>query len=303
MSDRHGTIEKVLVYGATGQQARPVAARLLEAGFTVRVASRTPARAADLADLGAEVVAADFSDPTSLRAASEGMDGVFLLVPFFDPQARYGREAVNAARNAGVRLVVWNPTGAIPPQRTGNAGLDVRRDIHEHLKGSGVPHIVLQPTAYMENFLGPWTAPEVAAADTFAYPTPLEVVMQWVSHDDVAAYVVAAFRRPDLAGRVFDVGGPEALNGEEVAARFSAALGRRITFRPMPPKEFGAYFEAMGGPGAGDDVTAAYEAVYENPTMLSTRVDLAVTLSELSITPTSLREWVGRHAPAFTRPV
>ncbi len=299
MSQQHEKIRSVLVYGATGAQAHPVARRLLEAGRTVRVLTRDPAKADDLRALGAEVVAGDFTDPDSLHAASVGMDGVFLLVPFMDPQAEYGRAAIDAAKGAGVRLLVWNPTGTVLPQRTGNPGLDVRLDILEYLRTSGLPHIVIQPTAYMENFLGPWTAPEVGHSDTFAYPTPIEVVMQWVTHEDVAAFAVEAFRRPELADLVLQVAGPEALNGQDVAERFSRALGRPIEFRPMPPKEFGAHFDTLMGPGAGDDVTAAYENVYDNPTLLNTDVDLAHALSLLPITPTPLQEWITRNAAAF----
>lgn len=302
MSGQHQKIRSVLVYGATGAQARPVARRLLEDGRTVRVLTRDPAKAVDLRDLGAEVVPGDFTDRASLQAASEGMDGVFLLVPFLDPQADYGRAAIDAARAAGVRLVVWNPTGTVLPERTGNPGLDVRLDILEHLRASGLPHIVIQPTAYMENFLGPWTAPEIAGQDVFAYPTPVEVVMQWVTHEDVAAFAVEAFRRPELADLVVQVAGPERLNGNDVAERFSRALGRPITFRPMPPKEFGAHFDTLIAPGAGDGVAAAYEAVYENPALLSTDVDLSQALALLPITPTPLEQWITRNAAAFGVP-
>ena len=296
---QHEEIRSVLVYGATGAQARPVARRLLEDGRTVRVLTRNPAKAGDLRELGAEVVAGDFNDPESLRAASAGMDGVFLLVPFLDPQADYGRAAIDAAGAAGVRLVVWNPTGTVLPERTGNPGLDVRLDILDHLQASGLPHIVIQPTAYMENLLGPWTAPEIASQDVFAYPTPIEVVMQWVTHEDVAAFVVESFRRPHLANLLVQVAGPERLNGADIAERFSRALGRPITFRPMPPREFGAHFDTLIGPGAGDNVAAAYEAVYENPALLSTDVDLEHALAALPITPTTLEAWIRRNAAAY----
>jgi uncharacterized protein YbjT (DUF2867 family) len=294
------TIDRVLVYGATGAQARPVARRLLEGGVAVRVATRDPARAEDLRALGAEVVTADFTDPDSLRAASEGVDGVFLLVPFLDPQPDHGRNAIDAAAKAGVRLLVWNPTGTILPQRTGNPGMDVRYDVFEHLRSSGVPHVVLQPTGYMENFLGPWTAPEIARDDVFAYPVPVEVQMQLVSHEDVAAFAVEAFRRPELADLVLEVSGPERLDPVQLAERFSRALGRTITFRQMPPREFGAHFDTMLGPGAGDDVVAAYESIAENPRILTTDVDLDVALARLPITPTPFEEWVRRNAAAFT---
>lgn len=299
--------EPILVYGATGAQASPVARRLLEAGFGVRVLTRTPAKAAALAALGAEVAVGDMADPDDLRAASAGIDKVFLLVPFFvrDPAdtVRYGRNAIDAARAAGVRLVVWNPTGEILPVRVGTPALDARLEVLEALQGSGLPHTVLQPTAYMENFLGPWTAPELAERDRFAYPITDQVRMQWVTQEDVAAFAVAALRRPERANLNLKLAGPERLSGEEIAERFGRALGRPISFRPMPPKEFGAVLDGAFGPGAGA-AAGFYEAAAANPDLLSTDVDLAPALAALPIRPTTLEEWVRAHAAAFApRPV
>ena len=127
-----------------------------------------------------------------------------------------------------------------------------------------MPHVVLQPTTYMENLLGPWTAPEVAEKDTFAYPTPNEVGMQWVATEDVAAFAVEAIRNPDVADANFEVCGPERLHGEDVAERFGAALGREVSFRPMPPEEFGGIID-KAFPGMGEAVTQGYRMAYENP--------------------------------------
>lgn len=294
----------MLVYGATGAQGSPVARRLLEAGFGVRVLTRDRARAQRLREMGAEVVVGNLRDPGSLRAASEGVDGVFLLVPFLlaDPEefSPFGRNAVDAAGAAGVRLLVWNPTGEIPAARTGSPAIDGRIDVREHLRGSGMPHVVLQPTVYMENFLGPWTAPEVAEKGVFAYPIPGEARVQPVTHEDVAAFAVEALKRPGVADADLEVCGPERLNGEEMAERFGRALGRETSFRPMPPGEFGAHMDTAFGPGAGDGAVGFYEAAHENPAMVSTDINLSVALEKLPIEPTPLEEWVRRHAAAFT---
>ncbi len=292
-------IHNVLVYGANGEQARPVVQRLLQAGHGVRVLVRNPAKAALLSAIGAEVVVGDLGDLQSLRRASAGMDGVYLQIPFFDPQAAYGVSAINAAWDAGVQLMVWNPTGAVLPVRTGNPGVDVRLDVLEHLRASALPFIVLQPTVYMENFLGPWTAPELARAGRFAYPIPRAVTLQPISHEDLAAYATAAFARPELAGSIFDVCGPERLNGDDIAERFSAALRRSISFRPMPPREFGDVMDAAFGVGVGEDAVGFYEAVQQNPALLSTDIDLQSTLAALPIRPTSLEDWVRINAAAF----
>lgn len=294
------TISKVLVYGATGAQARPVARRLLESDRHVRVLTRNPEKAEDLHDLGAEIVIGDFTDRDSLRRASNGVDGVFLLVPFFDPQAEHGYNAIDAAREAGVRLVVWNATGTIPPVRTGNQGLDVRLDILERLRASGLPHIALQPTAYMENFLGPWTAPEVAAKNSFAYPISSDARVQFISHDDAARFAVAAFDRPELANADYEICGPERLGGEAIAEALARALGRPISFRPMPPSEFGAVLDSIVGPGAGAGATAFYEAALADPSLISTNIDIAPVLAALPIEPTSLETWARNHAQAFS---
>lgn len=294
------TIASILVYGATGQQARPVARRLLERGFQVKVLTRDVDKATDLKALGAVVVRGDFTDRDSLRSASEGMDGVFLLVPFFDPQPEHGYNAIDAARDAGVRLIVWNPTGTIMPVRTGNPGLDVRLDILEHLRASGLPHIILQPTAYMENFLGPWTAPEVAEKDSFAYPIPKAARIQPISHEDAAAFAVAAFEHPQLANAMYEICGPETLGGDAIAERLTLALGRTINFRPMPPREFGEVLDSAYGPGAGTGATAFYEAAQDNPSLVSTNVDVNSVLAALPVELTSLETWARNHARTFS---
>jgi len=289
-------IQSVLVYGATGDQARPVVRRLLESGRTVRALTRNPAKAADLKAWGADVVLGDFEDPASLEAASRGMDGVFLLVPFFDPRLAHAEHAIAAARAANIRLIVWNPTGSIPPAATGNPALDVRMEIRDALRSSGLPVVTVTPTAYLENFLGPWTQPELARSDTFAYPLPPTARVQFVSQEDVAAYSVAAFDRPELAGQEIEIAGPERLAGDEIADRLSRGLGRAVTFRSMPPAEFGAHLDRLFGPGAGAGATAFYEAAFENPQLISTQVDHGLALARLPIAPLTLEAWSRERA-------
>ena len=121
-----------------------------------------------------------------------------------------------------------------------------------------------------------------------------------MSHQDGAKFAVAAFQRPELANAAYDLAGPESLTGPEVAERMSAALGRTITFRSMPPSEFGAILDAAFGPGAGASATAFYEAAMENPALVSTSVDLTVALRDLPITPLGLTEWAGGMKSVFT---
>jgi uncharacterized protein YbjT (DUF2867 family) len=292
---------RVLVYGATGSQASPVVYELLRRGHRPVVVTRSEAKAAALAAAGAEVAVADMGNRERLIEVSRGVDAVALLIPFFINPAdapAFGRNAIDAARDAGVRLLVWNTSGPMPPARTGNPGIDVRLDTVEHLRESGVPHIIIQPTAYAENLLGPWTAPFVAREDKVAYPNPPEARVGWIASADVGALMVAALERPELAGRSFMVSGRENASGPDLAAAFSDALGRPIAYHPLPPREFGAILDAMFGPGAGA-AAAQYERAWETGEFPVMHTDMAPVLELLPVRMRTLREWVAEHAAAF----
>ena len=94
-----------------------------------------------------------------------GQDGVFLLISFFAGRAAQAETVIAAAMDQGVRRIVWNATGPILPFDTGNPSIDMRRGILAALEASGISFVALQPTVYMENFLIPAIAQEVATAD------------------------------------------------------------------------------------------------------------------------------------------
>jgi len=293
---------KVLVYGATGSQASPVVYELLRRGHRPLVVTRSAEKAAALAAAGAEVIVADMGDRARLIEVSQGVDAVALLIPFFvNPMdaPTFGRNAIDAASAAGVRLLVWNTSGPMPPAPTGDPGIDVRLDTAAYLRDSGVPHIIIQPTAYAENLLGPWTAPFVVAEDKVAYPNPPEARVGWIASDDVGALMVAALEHPELAGSSFAVSGIENASGPELAAAFSDALGRAIRYHPLPPREFGAILDSLFGPGAGTAAAAQYERAWESGEFPAMHVDMAPVLATLPVRMRTLREWVAEHAAVF----
>ena len=67
---------KVFVAGATGVLGRAAVPRLVAAGHRVRGVARTPEKAAQLSDQGAEPVEVDLFDPASVRAAVDSCEGV-----------------------------------------------------------------------------------------------------------------------------------------------------------------------------------------------------------------------------------
>ncbi len=290
----------ILVYGATGPQQRPVVERLLAAGFSVRVLVRDAGSATALAKQGAQVVTGDLSLPETLRTASEGVEAISLFVPFMNPRLEFGVNALEAARSAGVRRVVWNPTGAVPPAKTGNPGMDVRFGLRQVLQASDFDAVIIEPTAYLENFLMPAIIDELKRESRFAYPMPKQTTMQWVSHDDVAQFIVKAFQTPAVSRTSISVSGPELLDGDGIAERMSRGLGRTIRFRPMPPREFGDVLDKAMGPGTLERVVPFYEALFAQPTLMSSNVDLSAALKRLPIQPTTVEAWTRARAALLT---
>src|SRR5881296_1346853 len=99
----------IAVIGATGHQGGAVV-RALQAGgqFKVRALTRNPDKHRDLAD---EVVEADLNRPETLAAAFKGAYGVFLVTTSSlegTDERKQGAAAVQAAKDAGVKHVVWS---------------------------------------------------------------------------------------------------------------------------------------------------------------------------------------------------
>ena len=116
----------IAVIGATGHQGGAVV-RALQAGgqFKVRALTRNPDKHRDLAD---EVVEADLNRPETLAAAFKGAYGVFLVTTSSlegTDERKQGAAAVQAAKDAGVKHVVWStlqvPRSALYQQGQGRS--------------------------------------------------------------------------------------------------------------------------------------------------------------------------------------
>ena len=294
----------VLVYGAGGSQQFPVIQALIERGAQVIATTHQQDKVESLTKAGAKAVIANMADRARLEEISKGVDAVSFLVPFFlanplDGLA-YAKNAIDAAVKNSVKLLVWNTSGFILPVKIGNPAIDVRIDVADYLKQSGLPHIIIQPSVYAENLLGPWTAPFVKNEKTVTYPTPEEMPVGWIATQDVANLVAQAIVSPHLAGQSFQVSGIENLTGNQLAQKFSIGLGKKILYRQMPPSDFGKILDGMFGPGAGKGAEAMYQEITDtkNYPVMHTAV-MPDVLKKLPVKMTSIEAWVAQHQPAF----
>ncbi|HZG84777.1 SDR family oxidoreductase [Paenibacillus sp.] len=252
--------EKVLVYGAGGEQGGAVARRLIKEGFAVKAIVRKEETAKELRMRGIEAGIGRYEDADSLREGTRGAKKVVFQLPQEHDEAKavgYARNIIGAAKEEGVSLIVFN-TSSIVPEQVDLAPIRIKRRVIGELAASGIPYIVLKPTAYMENVLGPWTAPGILQQGTFAYPIPEHMAVSWIALDDMAGFVAEALRRPQLSGAEFQLGGPEALTGPQVAKLLGARLGREIGYLPIPLDLFERQLSSAIGEEASREVTGLY---------------------------------------------
>ncbi|MBV0911065.1 SDR family oxidoreductase [Anianabacter salinae] len=296
---------KVAVFSATGDQGLAQVHALVKAGHTVTAIARRP-EAAALPE-GVTPCAADYADHDSLRAAMDGAEAVLLNLPSTSFQAAEPLIdatrviAKAAAESPTLQTLVFNTSMPVPKVRMNIAAQDARLEMREILLASGAPVIVVQPVVYIDNLLKAWAWPEIDRENLIHYPHEETLEVCWICHADLASLMVAAAERPHLAGRVLDVGGPEAIRGPDLARRLGAVWNRPLRFQSMPVATCGEVMAAVFKASASlDSATLAREMTlkytwYNDPVDRPFYVDMAPVLQDLPVRLTSLEDWAARQ--------
>jgi uncharacterized protein YbjT (DUF2867 family) len=247
----------ITVIGASGRQGMAQVRQALGAGYKVRAISRQadPFAGAKIDGIeDVEVRPMDLYDPTTYHAALEGSDYIFYTHPL---QARADRAVLigdlgKVGAEIGVKRLVWNTSSWIPDKPgdahtyAGNtAGINA-------LWRSGCPGTVFGSVLFMDNLLTNWARPFIVNDGRYVYPHAPHLSCNWISLDDVAQFMLASIDRPDMEGAWLNIGGPERVQGKQVAAYLSDALDKPIAYDPCTPAEFGDYLVEA----AGDDMPA-----------------------------------------------
>lgn len=223
----------ILVTGGTGTLGRAVVGRLLAAGHDVRSLSRRPHTGTERPRLHSYAV--DLCDGSGLAPAVAGVETVVHCASSTSGDTEAAGRLVEAARAAGVRHLVYISIVGVDRVPLGyyRTKLDVERLIEE----SGLGWTVLRTTQFHDLVL----RLVKAGARLPVLPVPAGVRLQPVDVREVAARLVElASAAP--AGRVADLGGPEARSARDLVRDTLRAGGRRRVLVPLwvPGRLFGA---------------------------------------------------------------
>jgi NAD(P)H dehydrogenase (quinone) len=239
---------KVLVIGATGELGRRVAGALVERdGVTVRAFVRRPLP--DGVGTLRDVVVGDLRDRASLERACSGVASMFLVSSPTRDQVELETNAIEAAERAGIERIVKVSNIPIAGLESGLHGN--HRAIERRLDGSSCASTVLQPS-FFSSVVD--RQRELIAQGRLVLPTGTGKIA-WIDPSDIAAVATEALVRSDVNGSLH-LTGPDALDGDEVAAR----LGVR---RVDPPLDRWREAVVASGldPWLADSTVHLYEAV------------------------------------------
>jgi NAD(P)H dehydrogenase (quinone) len=214
------------ISGAGGQLGRAAADMLLEQvdPNELVLVTRDPSGLADYAGRGVSVRAGNFDDPDGLREAYRGVD-TLLLISGADIGRRVAQhtDAIAAAKDAGVGRIAY--TGIVNPTEANvAAAAPEHRGTEEALLASGLDYTFLRNGIYADLTAQGLTQSIAAGSHMF---NSGDGKVSYVARDDCAA-AAAAVLDAGHEGKAYDVTGPEALSGFDLAALASELSGKEV---------------------------------------------------------------------------
>ena len=237
-----------VITAASGKLGQTLASAFAAKGLasTVKLAARSPEKLAAQQAQGFAVVAADYDDLASLKAAFAGEDVAVIISGVGPNEARIAQHhnAIEAAKAAGVKRIVY--TSATNPAATSRFDWAKAHVATEaELKASGIAYTILRDNSYFSN-----NDPLFAnAKESGVLPfTGIAAKVAYVSHEDVADAIVGAVTGTGHENKVYELSGSEAWSAIDLAAILSEVTGKQISALDVPVSAFEDQFRAMGLP-------------------------------------------------------
>jgi uncharacterized protein YbjT (DUF2867 family) len=228
----------ILVTGGSGFVGGHVVHELRGRELPVRCLVRDPRKASKLEAWGCELVQGDMTDPASLRRAVRGVGTVVHLVAIRQGREQDfqrimvdgTRELLAAARDAGVgRFVLMSALGTSEETRDLVPYYRAKWEMEQLVRSSEIPHVIFRPSFVFGREGG--ILPTFARIARLAPVTPIigsgRQRIQPIWADDVATYFADAAGRDDVTGRLFELGGPDAVTWDDFWSRLKRVLGIR----------------------------------------------------------------------------
>ena len=260
----------IAVVGATGAQGGGVVRAIMNdrnSEFIARALTRDvqSEKAKALADLGAEVVAADLDNENSVKEAFKGAYGAYCVTFFWehfspDKEMAQARTMAQAAKENGLKHVIWSTLEDtrkwIPLNDSRMPTLmDNYKVPHFDSKGqanqvfTGLPTTYLLTSFYWDNFIHFGMGPKKGPDGTLALTLPMsDKKLPGIAVDDIGKCAYGIFKKGgEYIGKTVGIAGGH-LTGSDMATALTDALGQEVVYNAVSHDAY----RSFGFPGAED---------------------------------------------------
>jgi uncharacterized protein YbjT (DUF2867 family) len=284
----------IVVTGATGNVGRTLVRLLTEAAASVTAVSRNITESDT--PPGVRAIRADLSEPTSLRAALDGADAMFLLISgdfvsaAGDPSGVVS-DILDGARTGGLKRIVMLSSQGVATRPESSSHGRTGQALEDAVQHSGMDWTILRPGGFDSNAYA-W-AESVRTRRAVAAPFG-DVGLPFIDPDDIAEVAAAALLQDGHVGQIYELTGPALTTPRQRVEAISHALGEPVQFIEQTPDQARAQMlQFMPEP-----VVETTLAIIGEPTPSEQRISPDVE-QILGRSPHTFADWTQRHIAAF----
>jgi uncharacterized protein YbjT (DUF2867 family) len=200
--------QRILVLGATGLLGKPVALKLKEEGFTVRVFVRSKEKFEEAFDEGYEMAIGDVFAKPSLEKAMEDCTSIHISLSNLDDGAA-AKSIVETARNLSINMITLVTGSTVSEKNAWFWMMKQKLEAENVVKESGIPYIIFKPSWFYD------TLPRFIRNGRASVIGKQVKKFHWMAAKDFAGMVSIAYKNEKIKNQVFPCFGPEVYTMKE----------------------------------------------------------------------------------------
>ena len=218
---------KILVIGASGMLAGPVIRKLDEAGFQVRLFSRSVKPSMFINEY--EIIQGDVYNPDDLDKAVQGCDAIHISISNVDDVS--ATEAIlESAKKNNIKRISMVSGATVAEENRWFSYIDKKFRAEQLIIQSGIPYFVFRPTWFFESL-------EMMVRNGRASVLGRQNgIFHFVAADDFGRMVANAYNMKGNENGMFYIYGPEGFRMKDLLEKYCQALHpqvKKVTETPV----------------------------------------------------------------------
>ena len=218
--------------------------------------ARTPSKAEHL---GIKVRQGDYNSKSDFESALKGVEVVLIVSGMDAPEKRIGqhRNIIYAAREAGVRKIVYTSIVGLEGRSTFDAIVQSNRQTERNIKASGLEWSIGRNGLYIE--------PDVEYIETYKKEGKIansagNGLCSYTTRSELAFAYAKMILNEDRNGKTFNLTG-EAITQHQLTEYLNKAFGTSLEYEEMSPEAYLAFQQKSNGEFLGSIIAGIYSKI------------------------------------------